>query len=312
MKWLSVAVILIAGLFTSFQAAQAQEDVWQVEFYTNPFLQGTPAATTIVKDVNYDWSTGAPFTGFQTDDFSIRFTRNVWFSESGVYRFTVNADDHFQLGIDQKVVLSTIEEGAPGDPKSVDVNITAGVHTVQISYQEFIGFAFLFFDWKKVGASSTTTVNPSPAGQFATVNVFRLNVRSEPTISGTIITKISSGETFPVVGRNENGSWIQINVNGQIGWVSAPLVRVSGNAPQTSATPSAPGAPRTLVNLNFRTGPGTEFESMQVIPRGSTVEVTGRNADTSWLRVNFNGRTGWVIARFVRSETKFDDLPVVQ
>lgn len=313
MRWFFSAIMGIAAIFISFQVTQAQDALWKVEFYTNPFLAGQPAATTTVESVNYDWSTGAPFTGFQTDDFSIRFTRNVSFAESGLYRFTVNADDHFELGIDQKVVLSTIEEGAPGDPKSVDVNLTAGVHTIQLSYQEFIGFAFIFFDWKKVGES--TTVNPGTGGEVATVNVATLNVRDQPGITGNILTKISRGQSFPVVARNENGSWIQINVNGQTGWVSAPLVRVSGNAPQPNVTqtPSAPNAPRTLVNLNFRTGPDTEFESLEVIPRGSVIELMGRNADSSWLRINFNGRSGWVIARFVRWEGgNFNNLPVAQ
>jgi N-acetylmuramoyl-L-alanine amidase len=55
----------------------------------------------------------------------------------------------------------------------------------------------------------------------------RLNVRSGPGLSYDILTVIGFGETYPIVGRNADGSWWQLNVNGLIGWVSGALIAVN-------------------------------------------------------------------------------------
>jgi N-acetylmuramoyl-L-alanine amidase len=55
----------------------------------------------------------------------------------------------------------------------------------------------------------------------------RLNVRSGPGLTNNILTVIGYGETYPIVGRNADGSWWQLNVNGVTGWVSGALIAVN-------------------------------------------------------------------------------------
>lgn len=73
------------------------------------------------------------------------------------------------------------------------------------------------------------------------------------------------------------------------GMVTAPPAQVN-------CVPSA----TTTVNVNFRTGPGTNFPIIRQLPANALVAVTGRNADRSWYQVVFNGETGWVITRYLR------------
>jgi uncharacterized protein YraI len=47
-------------------------------------------------------------------------------------------------------------------------------------------------------------------------------------------------------------------------------------------------------NLRLRTAPNTGGDILATVPAGSTLEVIGRNADTTWVQVNTNGQTGWM------------------
>lgn len=55
----------------------------------------------------------------------------------------------------------------------------------------------------------------------------------------------------------------------------------------------------TTANVNLRAGAGTAFSVLTVIPQGTELQVTGQNADGTWLNVRYNSFTGWVSAAFV-------------
>lgn len=52
----------------------------------------------------------------------------------------------------------------------------------------------------------------------------------------------------------------------------------------------------TQANLRLRSGPGTSFQILDVAPAGTVVAVTGRNASGDWIRVEYQGRVGWMAA----------------
>lgn len=50
-------------------------------------------------------------------------------------------------------------------------------------------------------------------------------------------------------------------------------------------------------DLNMRTGPGTNYQVLGVLPGGAIVDVEGCRG--SWCRVEYRGRQGWTSARFL-------------
>ena len=75
--------------------------------------------------------------------------------------------------------------------------------------------------------------NPSPpptSSAFGTVTAYFLNVRSLPTAFAPRLTVISRGQTYPVVGRTFDSTWVQINVNGIVGWVNRGWMAVTNIA----------------------------------------------------------------------------------
>jgi uncharacterized protein YraI len=46
----------------------------------------------------------------------------------------------------------------------------------------------------------------------------------------------------------------------------------------------------------LRSHPGNRNAYLGYVPRGYTAQVVGRNADSTWWQVNYNGVIGWVRA----------------
>jgi Bacterial SH3 domain len=84
---------------------------------------------------------------------------------------------------------------------------------------------------------------------------------------------------------------------------TVPPQAQTANAPLPPAPPEHTGtirrsAPRfalALANVNLRNGPSTATEIIATIPGGSTVRITG--CDAEWCAASFAGRSGFVIAR---------------
>lgn len=156
------------------------------------------------------------------------------------------------------------------------------------------------------------------SGPMATVNTNLLNVREIPNpFTGRILTQISIGQAYSLIGRNADTSWLQLNVNGIIGWVNARYVNAPAahQVPVThgGTNPSVPApsitASVTAYFLHVRSGPGAWYESQTIISRGQTFQVVGQNAAGTWLQLNVNGRLGWVNRSWV-SLSNINTIPI--
>lgn len=109
---------------------------------------------------------------------------------------------------------------------------------------------------------SIPTVTGTPVGAFITVNLDQeqINVRSGPsTYIYPPIGVLLTGQQAPARGRSPGGDWIQIDypgVPGSVGWVYAPLVRLSPGAnlpivepPPTPTPASTPTIDPTLAAI---------------------------------------------------------------
>lgn len=48
--------------------------------------------------------------------------------------------------------------------------------------------------------------------------------------------------------------------------------------------------------VNVRSGPGTQYTTLGKARQGDALDITGKLADGTWLRVNFTGQEAWVLA----------------
>ncbi|MEM6283721.1 MAG: SH3 domain-containing protein, partial [Chloroflexota bacterium] len=167
-----------------------------------------------------------------------------------------------------------------------------------------------------VKAPSNPPVNVDARG---TVDAFRLNVRAAPVTSAAVVTKIERDETYPIIGRNADDSWWQVDVNGTVGWVFADfLIATNTVGVPVTSTSGAPAAPATTTGLtltasgtvNLRSIPGRSGAVLGLMPFGASAEIVGRNSTGTWVQVNYNGTVAWVSRGFVNLPVPVEDLPV--
>ena len=304
-RTLIIAITIVALAFAGIGAvpAAAQSNNWTAEYFSNPSLIGPPTLVRTESSPSNDWGAGSPAVNIPADNFSARWTTTA-FLNAGTYQISVRADDGVRVFVNGVAYIDQWVQ-SPGNFHQATVALPAGNHTFVVEYFEAGGLAYIAYNFTQGG------VQPPPGSPQATVTAYFLNVRATPDpFGGAILTRISNGQTFPVVGRNANFSWLQLNVNGIVGWVNANYVRAQNIAGVPVTDGSGGGIPQpppvgitatvTAYFLNVRATPNPFTGAILTrISNGQTFPVVGRNADTSWLQLNVNGLVGWVNSRYM-------------
>lgn len=172
---------------------------------------------------------------------------------------------------------------------------------------------------------ATATARPSETAEPPTLaptvtpvegtTLTQLNVRAEPSTGSEVLGTINAFSTVQIVGKDASGNWYQILFQGRNGWLTAAYVQTvaasqvpvigggAGDGPQAVATQQ----------INIRSGPGTDFNSLGTINALDVVTLTGKNASGTWLQIEFpagpDGK-GWVNAAFVQA-TGVEELLII-
>lgn len=150
----ALVLTLLSGLLaTSFPAAAAGE--WYAEYFTNPSLSGGPALTRYEAGLHQDWGYGSPGAAIPADNFSARFSRDVWF-EAGTYRFNYRSDDGLRLWINDVLIIDDWQDHA-AIWKSVDHFVPGGVNRVRVEYYERSATALFQIGWDKLTGGQAWT-----------------------------------------------------------------------------------------------------------------------------------------------------------
>ena len=166
-------LILIIALLVIVAPAAAQGGVvWKAEYYDNPYLIGNRVILRQEERINFDWGLASPGKDVPSDNFSARFTADIYFA-AGTYRFTALADDSVRVSVAFQPIIDTFDRPQPGTQLSADVPLPEGVQHVQVDYREEVREAYLTFDWARIDPTSDAPqlpvlltsaplVNPNP------------------------------------------------------------------------------------------------------------------------------------------------------
>lgn len=222
--------------------------------------------------------------------------------------------------------------------------------------------------------STTTAENLKVSAVIS--SQFGLNLRQEPNPASASITLLADSKTFPVVGRSEDGQWLQLQLaDGNLGWAVSQYMNVDGDvtalpiggigaatptpaptiAVSTTVAPNATVSTGTVTTATVSTTDATtttttvtgtatisatspttgtldatasvaflggsrlrelpieDSNDITVLVFGSALKVLGRNADTTFIKVQLeDGREGWVTTNTLEISVAPDTLPVVQ
>jgi uncharacterized protein YgiM (DUF1202 family) len=152
----------------------------------------------------------------------------------------------------------------------------------------------------------------------------RANVRSEPNRSSPVIGVLERGDDVIVLGRSsEQNDWLWVQFDDQQGWVAFFLVSVEGDIgaipiiePESAVELAPPAAAAsesnaTIVviaryNINLRAEPSLNADIVARVPFNTELVANARTGANTWLRVEFSGQQGWLLATLVSATDSVD------
>ena len=172
--------------------------------------------------------------------------------------------------------------------------------------------------------TTTKTTLPAPLATAQApeegVTSSQINVRAEPSTSSNVLGMIPANTKVEITGKDPSEGWWQINymqgVDGK-GWVTAQYV-ITTIKPEVPVIGSAadPNQGKVVIiqqEINVRSGPGTNFNSLGTLNPKDVVGLTGKDANGAWLQIDFasgpQGK-GWVNAAFVQAKG-VENLPII-
>ncbi|MFT8319933.1 MAG: N-acetylmuramoyl-L-alanine amidase [Bacillus sp. (in: firmicutes)] len=128
-----------------------------------------------------------------------------------------------------------------------------------------------------------------------------VNIRESPNTNAPIVDQMDINTDYPII--QEQSDWIEITLHtGKTGWVASWLVsKNNSNNNATSNIQSKTGAV-TENGLRLRSGPGSNFQVINTLTKGTSVTILSENGD--WIEIETNIGTGWVHQEFVEANDK--------
>jgi len=132
---------------------------WRGEYYNNINLAGAPVLVRNDGDINFNWGTGSPAPNLPVDNFSVRWTRTLNFSQSSWYQFHALVDDGVRLFVDNVPVIDDWQDGSPHEVLG-NQWLAAGDHSLRVEYYDHTGGALIQVWPEQI--SSPPPAPPSP------------------------------------------------------------------------------------------------------------------------------------------------------
>ncbi|TCC88608.1 glucan 1,4-alpha-glucosidase [Pedobacter frigiditerrae] len=123
----------------------------KAEYFQNQVLKGTPKAIKTEKDIDFNYTTNGPADNITNDNFSARFTGQLFVESEGDYNLGILGETGFRLFLDDVLIIDHWPKG--GTKKKI--SLKKGLHNFKLEYfvTENVDFAELHFQWARVNPS---------------------------------------------------------------------------------------------------------------------------------------------------------------
>ena len=169
----------------------------------------------------------------------------------------------------------------------------------QISFNGKTGYVADWYVKKATAKKTTKTAAASTKKVYKTTAA--TNVRKGAGTKYASLGKTKKGETLTV--KKKVGDWYQVTYKKQTAYIAASYVTVSTAKKTTSVKTAAtdPNVYTTTDEVNIRVGAGTKYASLGKLPKGE--KLTVKKKVGTWYQINFNGKTAYVSASYVKVTT---------
>lgn len=122
---------------------------WQAQYYNDIYLQEPPILVRDDPEVNFNWGLGSPDPRVPADNFSVRWTRSVYF-DSGDYRFHIHGGDGARLTMDGHTVIDHWLKDDQDTFTGTFRKLGSGYHTVVVEWYHRGGIALVNLWWEPI------------------------------------------------------------------------------------------------------------------------------------------------------------------
>ncbi|WP_461071835.1 NPCBM/NEW2 domain-containing protein [Spirosoma horti] len=178
------------------------------EYYNNATLNAPTVLTRTDATINFDWGTGSPASGVNSDNFSIRWTGQVQAPATGNYVFTTTSDDGVRLWVNGVMVINNWTGHAPTNNDGNGITLTAGQrYTIQMEYYDGGSGAVAKLLWAYPGQgqqvvpqsylypATAATTNPTTPSTGTAIYLSDLNWVTASNGHGPVEKDRSNGES---------------------------------------------------------------------------------------------------------------------
>jgi N-acetylmuramoyl-L-alanine amidase len=138
-----------------------------------------------------------------------------------------------------------------------------------------------------------STSNTNQKGKTGIVMGDNLNVRTEPTLSGSIIGKLLKGMTVNVY--SQKGNWVEIRFSNKKAWVSSQFINIKENGTKSTASTNSTGVLGTVTanGIRVRNVASLDASTIGTINKGQKFTIL--EEVNNWDKIEYKtGSYGWV------------------
>ena len=145
-----------------------------------------------------------------------------------------------------------------------------------------------------------------------------LNVRTEGSTKGNVITQVRAGQLYDYIDNQDRWYHIRLS-NGRTGWVAGWLVDKADSdnlqKPETQPVEKPKEEIKRYVTLqynstNLRSGPSTNYKVVASGQKGNTFEVMDQQGQ--WYKINVHGKTAYVAGWIVDEKSQNPSSPILK
>ena len=166
------------------------------------------------------------------------------------------------------------------------------------------------------GVSNKTPGNASNDGYENSASGFNakttagVRLREGPGLNYNTLTVLAEGTGVHVTS-TKNPEWYAVTTgSGQKGYIFSEYIHLTGSVPDSGEdddssadTPIVSGeSARTTTGVHLRSGRGTNYSSLGVIPGGTAITVTDKS-DSAWYGVTVNGKSGYMFSEYIKLDS---------